>query len=213
VKKKISKEKIWDYFILTSRFLLAWTFLNYGYSKLTTGQFGINEVEMGTQLKDLSLFKISWYLFDHEPFKSFIGISQIICGMLLLINRTALIGAFLFLPIVTTILIIDLSFMPKVLAEGFAWRLSFYILLDILILRHYKDKMIIIWNSVWNNINTKFKFPIWAYLLLPLFAIGLEIVGLVPKILTELIIHPSETLESLSRMPEMIIELIKKIGS
>lgn len=212
MKKKISKGKIWDYFILTSRFLLAWTFLRYGYSKLTAGQFGVSEVEMATQLKDLSLFKLSWYLFDHEPFKSFIGISQIICGILLLINRTALIGAFLFLPIVTTILIIDLSFMPTALAQGFAWRLSFYILLDFLILWHYKERMKAIWESLWNKMNTKFKYPVWAYLLLPLFAIGLEVFGVIPKILTQLIINPTETLESLSQIPKMIIEVINKIS-
>jgi len=103
--EKLPKERILDYFILAARFLLAWTFLGYGFSKLTEGQFGINEAEMATQLKDISLFKLSWYLFDYEPFKSFTAISQIICGVLLLVNRTTLIGAFLFLPIVTTILI------------------------------------------------------------------------------------------------------------
>jgi len=210
--KKISKDKIWDYFILIARFLLAWTFLRYGFSKLTEGQFGINEVEMATQLKDLSLFKLSWYLFDHEPFKSFIGVSQIICGLLLLINRTTLIGAFLFLPIVATILVIDLTFMPISLAQGFAWRLSFYILLDLLILWHYKDRMKIIWKSIWDNVNTKFKFPIWSYLLLPIFAVILEIVGVVPKILTELILHPTETINSIMHIPKLIGEVLSKIG-
>jgi uncharacterized membrane protein YphA (DoxX/SURF4 family) len=210
--RKISKDKIWDYFILTARFLLAWTFLRYGFSKLTEGQFGINEVEMATQLKDLSLFKLSWYLFDHEPFKSFIGVSQIICGLLLLINRTTLIGAFLFLPIVATILVIDLTFMPISLAQGFAWRLSFYIILDFLILWHYKDRMKVIWKSIWENVNTKFKFPVWSYLLLPIFAITLEVVGVIPKILTELILHPSETIDSLMKIPELIGEILRKIS-
>jgi uncharacterized membrane protein YphA (DoxX/SURF4 family) len=210
--RKISKDKIWDYFILTARFLLAWTFLRYGFSKLTEGQFGINEVEMATQLKDLSLFKLSWYLFDHEPFKSFIGVSQIICGLLLLINRTTLIGAFLFLPIVATILVIDLTFMPISLAQGFAWRLSFYIILDFLILWHYKDRMKVIWKSIWVNVNTKFKFPVWSYLLLPIFAITLEVVGVIPKILTELILHPSETIDSLMKIPELIGEILRKIS-
>ena len=73
---KISKDKIWDYFILIARFLLAWTFISYGYGKLTVGQFGISEAEMATQLKDLSLFKVSWYLFEHEPFNSFWSFSN-----------------------------------------------------------------------------------------------------------------------------------------
>lgn len=210
--KKISKGRIWDYFILTARFLLAWTFLRYGYSKLTEGQFGISEVEMATQLKDLSLFKLSWYLFNHEPFKSFVGMSQIICGALLLVNRTTLIGAFLFLPIVTTILIIDLSFMPPTMAQAFAWRLSFYIVLDLLILWHYKDRMEIIWNAIWSNVNTKYKFPIWAYFLLPIFALGLEAIGLIPKVLTNLIFHPKATVDSLMKIPELIGEVLRKIG-
>lgn len=212
MKKKISKDKIWDYFILTARFLLAWTFLRYGFSKLSDGQFGVNEVEMTTQLKDLSLFKLSWYLFDHEPFKSFIGISQIICGLLLLINRTTLIGAFLFLPIVTTILIIDLTFMPSSLAQGFVWRLSFYILLDLLILWHYNDRMKVIWKSIWENVNTKFKLPLWSYLLLPVFALALEVVGFVPKFLSELIFHPTETIDSIMKIPELIGLVLSKIG-
>lgn len=210
-KSKFSKNKLWDYFILTARFLLAWTFLRYGFSKLMDGQFGLNELEMTTQIKNLSLFKISWYLFNHEPFNSFIGISQIICGLLLLFNRTCLMGAFVFLPIVTNILLIDLSFMPLDLAYGFAWRLGFYLLLDLLILWHYKDRMKEIWKSVWYNVNTKYKFPIWAYLLLPLFAIGLEIMGAVPKFLTLLIFQPIETIGAVMNIPEIIGEVLKKI--
>jgi uncharacterized membrane protein YphA (DoxX/SURF4 family) len=205
---KISKDKAWDYFILIARFLLAWTFLRYGFSKLTTGQFGINEVEMTTQLKDLSLFKLSWYLFDHEPFKSFIGISQIICGILLLLNRTVIIGAFLFIPIAVTILIIDITFMPASLAQSFTWRLSFYILLDLLILWSYKDRMKVVWNAIWVNVNQKSTFPIWAYFLLPLFAIGLEIVGVIPRFMTKLILHPTEAFEGLMKIPEMLFNLI-----
>ena len=168
---------------------------------------------MTTPLKDLSLFKLSWYLFDHEPFKTFIGTSQIICGILLLINRTALIGAFLFLPIATTILIIDLSFMPPALVQGFTWRLTFYILLDFLILWHYKDRLKIIWESIWSNMSTKFKYRYWAYLLLPFFAVGLEVIGMIPQILTQLIINPTDTIESLTQIPAMIAELMSKIGS
>lgn len=37
----ISNSKYFEYFILIARFLLAITFINYGYSKLTGGQFGV----------------------------------------------------------------------------------------------------------------------------------------------------------------------------
>ena len=203
---QIPKEKFWDYFIMIGRFLIGWTFLRYGYSKMVDGQFGITDAELGMQVKDLSLFKLSWYLFDHQPFKAFIGVSQLICGTLLIINRTAIIGALMFLPIIATVLIIDLSFMPPGLANGFAWRLSFYIILDFLILWHYKERMLAIWNLMWDGMGTKFKFPIWAYLILPVLAIGLEIVGVILKLITNLIINPSETIEVLSHLLERITE-------
>lgn len=208
----VQKEKLWDYFILTARFLLAWTFARYGYSKLVGGQFGLSEVEMLSPLKDLSLFQISWYLFEHEPFNSFVGISQIICAVLLFINRTTIIGAFFFLPIVTTILIIDLTFMPSSLAEAFAWRLGFYIILDFLILWYHKEKLIIIWNAVWNNVNTRFNFPIWAYLLLPVSAILLEVLGFIPKTIIQFITNPSQTIEGFKMIPDLIKEVMKNIN-
>ena len=207
--KRITKEKYLDYFILVARFLIGWTFLHYGYSKMTDGQFGITPTDLGTPIKDLSLFRVSWYLFDHQPFKTFIGVSQIICGALLIINRTAIIGAFMFLPIVITILIIDLSFMPPSMAISFAWRLSFYILLDLLILWHYKEKMIVIWNSIGKNVSTKFKYPIWAYLIIPIAAIGFEIVFMFFRLVTNLIAYPAKTIEGILKIPELIIESLK----
>ena len=157
---KISKEKLWDYFILIARFLLAWTFFGYGFSKLIDGQFGISEEEMTTPVKDLSLFKLSWFMFDHEPFKSFIGLSQIICASLLLFNRTVIIGAFLFLPIITTILIIDLTFMPIGMAQSFTWRLSFYIFLDLLIIWNSSEQMKVIWWTIWRKKTSIIKHPL-----------------------------------------------------
>lgn len=194
---KISKEKYWDYFILCARFLLAWTFLRYGYSKLIDGQFGVTEAELLLPVKDISLFKLSWYLFNHEPFKTAIGVAQVLCGILLLINRTVIIGAILFLPIVFNILIIDLSFMNSFMASSFAYRLSFYILLDWLILWHYKDKMKLVWTAIWQNTNTKFRFKLWHYLILPVMAILLEIIGILPKALFTIIRNPKMALREL----------------
>lgn len=211
MEKKLSKDKIWDYLILAARFLLAITFLLYGFSKLTGGQFGISAAEMTTPVKDVPLFKLAWYLFDHQPFKSFIGISQIICALLLIFNRTALIGAFLFLPIISTILIIDLTIMPPPLAEGFAWRLSYYILLDLLILWHYKSRMKIIWDAVFTGVSTKYNFPVRAYFLLPVFAVALGIIGMVPRFIIRFISSPSQTIEGLMKIRNAIGEVINQL--
>ena len=130
---QINKAKFFDYFIIIARFLLAIIFIMYGYSKLTEGQFGLSNEMLEKPIKELNLMQIRWYIFDKQPFKFFIGISQIICGILLLINRTVLIGAIIFLPIALNILIIDLTIMPTQMANAFAFRLGFYIILDLLI--------------------------------------------------------------------------------
>lgn len=206
----IRQNKLWDYFILCARILIAWTFLRYGWGKLTDGQFGLSANELLVPVKDLSLFKLSWYLFDQEPFKSFVGISQIIAGLLLLYNRTLIIGALLSIPILANILIIDITYIKM---PGFYWRLSYYLILDFLILWHYKNRMFLAFKSVFNGLTTKFKYPIWAYLILPIMAIGLEFLVGIPRILTSLILKPHKTLDQLSKLSDLIIEMIKKIFS
>ena len=187
------KEKIWDYFILCSRVLIAWTMLRYGWAKLVDNQFGISVKEMETPVKDLGLFKLSWYLFDQEPFKSFIGVSQIIAGLLLLYNRTLLLGALISIPVLMNILVVDITYLKM---TGFYWRLSYYLFLDFLILWHYKDRMFVAIKAIVVDLTTKFSYPIWAYLILPVMVILLEILGVVPHILTDLILNQTETLRA-----------------
>jgi uncharacterized membrane protein YphA (DoxX/SURF4 family) len=201
----LSKEKAWDYFILVARVLLGWTFLRYGYGKLVDGQFGITEQELNTPVKDLSLFRLFWYLMDHEPAKSFVGIFQIISGALLIYNRTVILGALLFLPLVVNILIFDITFLKM---TAFYWRLSFYIILDFLILWHYKERMFIVWNAVTNNITTKFKYPFWTYLILPVLAIGLEILPGLPKVIYYFIVDPIGTIEAFKNLFIAVIEAL-----
>jgi len=202
----IFKAQLPDYFILVARFLLGWTFLRYGYGKLADEQFGVTAAELATPLKDLSLHRLSWYLFDHQPFKAFIGISQIICGGLLIVNRTAILGAFLFLPIVVNILVIDLTVMPPDHAVGFAWRLSFYVLLDLLVLWHYRSRMKIVWRAVQRNVSTGSRFPIWAYLILPALAIALDVLLVVPKLLINLALYPAATWDALATIPDILLK-------
>ncbi|WKN44013.1 DoxX family membrane protein [Tunicatimonas pelagia] len=204
--KNTPKAKYWDYFILVARFLLGWTFLRYGYSKLNSGQFGVSEEELLTPLKDLSLFRVSWYLFDHQPLKIVVGVMQIICSSLLIINRTAIIGALMFIPIISIILLIDLTAMPYALKVGFAWRLSFYILLDLLILWHYREKMEVIGEAVWQNVNTKFSYSLRMYALLPIMAIVLEVTGVMPKILINLITDPIGMIKAFEKFSAYTIE-------
>jgi uncharacterized membrane protein YphA (DoxX/SURF4 family) len=205
-----SKAKLFDYFILCARVLIAWTFLSYGWGKLTDGQFGLSHEQLSKPVEDLSLFNLSWYLFDQEPFKSFIGISQIIAGLLLLFNRTLILGALLSIPILANILIIDITYIKM---PGFYWRLSYYLVLDFLILFHYKERMLIAFKNIFNGLSTKFKYPLWAYLILPVMAIVLEILGIIPKVIYQLLVYPIQTIKEFSLVPYYVNEILKKLGS
>ena len=183
--KRIPRALLLDYFILVTRVWLALILLNYGYSKLTGGQFGVTAATLDLPLRKVSLFNLSWYLADHEPFKSFIGISQIIVGLLLLYNRTRLLGAFIAIPIWINILIWDLTFMG--LYTPFTIRISFYLILTLLILWYNKDKVLPAIQNLISGATIKFKYPIWAYLLLPLFGLLLELIGGMPSAFVYLI--------------------------
>ncbi|WP_027380961.1 hypothetical protein [Chryseobacterium daeguense] len=172
--RTVPKEKYWEYFILVSRFLLAFTFFNYGFGKLFVGQFGISPEEMATSIKDLSLFRVMWYLFDHEPFNSVVGILQIITAVLLLFHRTVILGVFFFIPIAANIILMDVSFMPEGLAMGFARRFTGYFILCFLILWHERERMRLIWRAMIKEFSFKLRFPVIMYLLIPVFALILE---------------------------------------
>lgn len=203
---KVKRELLWDYFILCARVLISVTLLGYGWSKLMDNQFGISESEMNMSVKELGLFKLSWYLFDQEPFKSFVGISQVLTGLLLLYNRTLILGVLLSLPILANILVIDITYLKM---TGFYWRLSYYIFLDFLILWHYKDRIIVAFKSIFDGLTTKFKYPIWAYLILPIMAIFLEVIGILPRLITDFILKPTESLRWLSNIFNWIVGMIK----
>lgn len=182
-----TKAQFWDYFILSARVLLAFILLSYGFAKLTGNQFGVSNETMQLPLKDVGLFKVSWYLAAHEPFKSFVGVSQILTAMLMLYNRTVILAAFIAIPIWLNILIWDMTFMG--LYTQFTTRLSFYLVLTFLILWHYRDKVIPAIQNLIKNTATKFKYPIWAYLILPVFAAALELIGTIPNFIIYAIKH------------------------
>ena len=93
---------------------------------------------------------------------------------------------------------------------GFYWRLSFYLVLDILILWHYKERMFDALKSITTGLTTKYKYPIWAYLALPIMAIILEIIGFLPKLITEFILNPTETIHALSQMPRLLLDVVHR---
>lgn len=199
ISTKTFEGKYWNYFILICRVLLAWQFLSFGYAKFfDDGQFGISPEELNKPIKDLSLFKVMWYLFDHNPFKIIIGICQVLCGALLLYKRTVIIGALFFLPIAFNILIMDITFMDPSMVNGFASRLGYYIILDFLILLYYRERMLIVYKAITSNMNNKFSHPFGMYLISPVLAIFLSLIPVIPVVLFYLVAEPDEMIHALS---------------
>lgn len=58
---RISKPVLWAYLILVIRIWLAYILCDYGYSKLTDGQFGLQPEELETKVSEIDLFRLSWY--------------------------------------------------------------------------------------------------------------------------------------------------------
>lgn len=154
-------------------------------------QFGISAEALSKPVQELSLFQLAWYVFDHQPFKIFIGISQIVAAALLLINRTVLLGAFLLIPIMVNILIIDLTIMSPGMAHAFAYRLTFYLLLDVLVLWYHKQALIQIWQAIWHHSSPTPVYRVWSYVLLPVCVVVLSFIGVLPKILWALFSDPT----------------------
>ncbi|PWN69040.1 hypothetical protein C1631_013300 [Chryseobacterium phosphatilyticum] len=172
--------------------------MSFGYAKFfDNGQFGISPEELNKPIKELSLFKVMWYLFDHNPFKMIIGICQVLCGALLLYKRTVIIGALFFLPIAFNILIMDITFMDSSMVNGFASRLGYYIILDLLILFYYKDRMLIVFKATTGNMNNKFRHSLGMYLVSPVLAVLLSLMPLIPVVLFYLVAEPDEMMHAL----------------
>ena len=186
--KKISKRQLWEYFILASRYWLAIILIFYSVAKLTGFQFHISANLLDTKVKDANLFKLSWFLADHEPFKTFIGVSQISAALLLIFNRTAVIGAFLVIPIWLNILIWDISFMDRIMAIQFGFRISYYLVLTGSILWFYKDKIITAYKSFTEKINSKLNRSVLLYISLPIVGFALEfIIGKIVQVVLTII--------------------------
>ncbi len=201
--RTFTRAQLWDYFILAARVLLAGTFISYGYAKLTGAQFGLSAAQLAQPVQQLGLFKLAWYLFGQEPFKSFVGCAQIVAGLLLLWHRTALVGALLLLPIAANVLVVDLTYVKML--PALQWRLAYYLGLIFLIFWHYRDRMHAAWRILTQDLAPRFPYPWWAYLLLPVAAVGLEIAGALPHAAYLTARHPAETWRSTAELVHTLL--------
>lgn len=174
----MTKEKIIDFLILALRWYLIWYMISYGWGKLTMTQFGVsNDAILNTPLKEVDKFYIAWYLYGESQFFNYVtGLIEIVGGLLLIFNRTVILGALLILTVLGQILIIDISFTTNQFGYALPIRISGMIVSALLILYYYKDRLVAVFHKLTNGISTKFKYSWWVYLLLPIIGFLLDFV-------------------------------------
>jgi len=174
----MTKENILDFIVLTLRWYLIWYMISYGWSKITMSQFGVNnETILDTPLRDVDKFYLAWYLYGESHFFNYVtGIAEVIGGILLVFNRTVLLGTLLILVILGNILIIDVSFTTSQFGYALPVRISGMIMSALLILYYYKDRLIAVLNTLTKGVTTKFKYKWWIYVLLPIIGFLMDFV-------------------------------------
>lgn len=175
---KLNRTQAIDFGILILRWYLAYYMADYGWSKLMGEQFGIHDPTiMEKPLKHIDKFYLSWYLFSlNRSFDIIVGFSQITGAVLIVINRTMLIGALMLLPILGQIFLVDVAFTMNMFGSILPIRLTCMIVSDLLILLYYKNRMIEVWKILTKNITTRYKYKWWVYLLLPIIGLLMDFV-------------------------------------
>src|SRR5947209_10848862 len=96
---------------IASRSVASFLILFYGFAKLNGSQFTVLASELDKPMGEVSGFWLTWYYFGYSKlYGSFIAFGQIGGAVLLLFRKTTLLGVCCLLPIVTNIVLVDLSY-------------------------------------------------------------------------------------------------------
>jgi len=182
---KISKTEAIDFIILVLRWYLAIYMIDYGWAKLTNGQFGLHDPHIADKpLKELNDFYIAWYLFGQSRvFNIVVGLSQIIGSILILIPRTKLIGALVLLPILANIFVIDTCFTISMFGVALPVRLSGMLLADLAILYHSRVEVKAALKSLTTAGISGAQYKWWIYLMIP-------ILGFIMDFILAIVLYP-----------------------
>jgi uncharacterized membrane protein YphA (DoxX/SURF4 family) len=175
---KFSRAKVIDFLVLALRWYLAFYMIDYGISKLTGNQFGVfNDAIANKPMNQVGKFYVAWYLFGMDrSFDVFTGLAQIAGGLLIVYNRTLLIGALVLLPILTQIFIIDLAYTTDQFGYVLPIRLGGMVISDVLIMIYYRERIIKALQALVNQTSTKFSYKWWVFLLMPIVGLMMDFV-------------------------------------
>lgn len=172
-----SRQQLIDFFVLVLRWYLAFYMFTYGWSKLFEGQFHVKPEILAQPLKDVNRFYLAWYLFSlSKVFNVAVGSMQIIGALLIVINRTAIIGTLFLLPILVHILLIDVAFTMPMFGFALVIRLSMMLLSACFILWYYRERLIATWKILTGGNPLTLNYPWWTYLFLPVIGFAMDFV-------------------------------------
>jgi len=171
-----------NFLILCFRWYLAFYMFDYGWSKIVGNQFGVfNEDILNKPLKDIDKFYVAWHLFSlDKTFNLIIGFFQIIGAVLIIFNKTKLIGALFLLPIIVQILLIDIAFTTNMFGLALPIRLLGMLIADLSIIYFYKAQFKLAWLNLTQQNHLKIKYEWWILIFMPVIGFAMDfIIGVI----------------------------------
>lgn len=125
-------------------YFVSFVLIMFATTKFCDTQFEIKNVIRFTQLRDLSPMAHAWSFFGRSyVYQLFIGIAELTAGILILFNRTRLIGLLLAFGIYANILIIDIEFEVK---DAVVHTSIEFVIVTLLLIPYAKDLKVFFWN-------------------------------------------------------------------
>jgi len=141
-------QKKWVYQAL--RFFVSSFIILYGFAKLNGSQFTILASELDKPMGQVSGFWLTWYYFGYSPvYGNFLGLVQILGGVLLMFRKTTLLGSCILFPVVTNIILIDIFYRIDLGALLIAFLMDFAL---IGILTFHRHELLEVFWSKQNNV-------------------------------------------------------------
>lgn len=99
----------WMY--VAARYSAAFLIITYGFAKLNGAQFTSLDSDLDKPMRDASGTVLTWYFFGYSHYYgTFVGLVQVLGGILLMFRRTALLGSCLLMPVIGNIVLIDVFY-------------------------------------------------------------------------------------------------------
>ena len=147
-KGKINSEKLRSLIGGIVRYWLAASICSYGFAKILKAQFFQSISANDSLVQSLSGFDLTWNYFGHSyALAVIIAIFQIGGSVLLLFRRTTLLGAFILLPVMLNILLINLFY--NIGALPFLYSILYTLGLVYLLVFRWKDIKAILFKPIY----------------------------------------------------------------